>query len=300
MLPGTIDQFRDYLEGEGRATHTIRGYTQDLAIFARWFEEANGEELAGDNLTPTDIRLYRQFLQGPAKAKPATINRRLAALRMYGESMRTAGVIGDNPAHGVRGVKEQTMAPKWLDKKQQAAITRALEKDLLTAVSDFGRRQATRDRAAVLLMLNAGLRVSEVCALDLADFELSERKGTVHVRTGKGDKARAVPLNRTVREALQAWLELRGADPGQVFTGKRGNALTPSGLQRRLEELGRLARVEVTPHSLRHSFAKNLVDADVSLDKVAMLLGHSNLNTTRIYTIPSSQDLTRAVELLDL
>jgi integrase/recombinase XerC len=76
--------------------------------------------------------------------------------------------------------------------------------------------------------------------------------------------------------------------------------LTSSGLQRRLAEIGRLAGLEVTPHTLRHTFAKNLVDAGVSLEKVAALLGHSSLNTTRIYTVPGHNDLEKAVEVLDL
>lgn len=298
MLPSTIDRFKGYLEERGRAEHTVNGYAQDLAIFARWFEETNGEPLGTENLTPTDVRQYRQSMEA-AKARPATINRRLSALRMYSEALQALGLSPNNPAEGVRGVKEQVTAPKWLDKKEQAAITRVLERGLNTAISDFGRRQAKRDRAAVLLMLNCGLRVSEVCALDMADVELTERKGMIHVRGGKGDKARSIPINRTAREGLRAWLEARGDDPGRVFTGKRGHELTPSGLQRRIEELGRLAKLEVTPHSLRHSFAKNLVDAGVSLEKVAMLLGHSNLNTTRIYIIPSQRDLETAVGLLD-
>jgi len=110
---------------------------------------------------------------------------------------------------------------------------------------------------------------------------------------GKGNKTRRVPLNGEARKALKTWLEESRDEQGSVF------ALTPSGAYRRLVELGRRAGVEVHPHTLRHTLAKNLVDAGVGLHEVAALLGHSSLNTTRVYVTPGERDLERAVRVLE-
>lgn len=288
----------DYLVDRERSRYTIAGYLTDLRLFSRWFEQNNGEGLAVDNLTKIDCRLYKQYLQ-EQKASPATINRRLACLRTLGTALKASGHVNVNPVGPLRGVAQQKTAPKWLDRRQQAALIREVELFVVVARTEAARRQAIRDRAAVLLMLNTGLRVSEICALELGDLDLGERKGALVVRSGKGCKSRTVPINKTARSALKAWLELREGSGQKVFTGKRGDELTENGLQRRLSEIVRRANIEATCHSLRHTFAKNLIDAKISIEKVAALLGHSDLNTTRIYTIPSQNDLMQAVGALD-
>ncbi len=141
--------------------------------------------------------------------------------------------------------------------------------------------------------------MSELCKLEMNDVSLSERKGAARVRSGKRRKERKVPINATALLALKAWLAVRpAADHRFVFTGKGGLPLKASGVQDMLGELGRVAGVKVTPHTLRHTFAKNLIDRGVPLDQMATLLGHSSLNTTRICTTPSEADLERAVGLV--
>lgn len=292
------DRFADYLEKQDRSRMTIRGYLGDLSCFARWFEQANGEELRADNITPTDVRLYREHLLSE-KARPSTINRRLAVLRAFGRFLQDEGLVNYNIVGFVRGLKEQKAAPKWLDRREQAALTRELERTLAGAKTEPARRLAIRDRAAVVLMLNTGLRASEICDLDLQDVEISERKGQIRVRSGKGDKERLIPLNRTARAALKDWLEIRPEGPGGVWIGKRGEELAVNGLQVRLIKLARRTGIEATCHRLRHSFAKNLIDSGISLEKVSALLGHERITTTLIYVVPSQQDLEAAVGALD-
>ncbi len=300
MTGDHLQDFEDHLRQAGRADRTVRGYLRDLRLFARWIEQTTGEPLSPARLTPTDVRLYRQHLLAVEKAAPATVNRRLAAIRAYARWARETGRTEINAANGVRGVAEQQTAPRWLSRTEQAALLREAERDLAAARTEAARRQALRDRAILVLLLHTGLRVGELCALELSDLEISERKGSLRVRAGKGEKARTVPLNRTARAALREWLEVRPeAETPLLFVGKRGDGLTPSAVQRRLAALGRRAGVEATPHTLRHTFAKNLVDAGVTLEKVAALLGHASLNTTRIYTTPSQADLDRAVRALE-
>ena len=201
-------------------------------------------------------------------------------------------MIVANPAQGIAPVEEVRPAPKWLDKNQQYA--------LLRAVQEKGK---VRDVAIITLMLHTGLRVSEVAALKVGDVELSVRKGSLNVRGGKGGKYRTVPLNADARKALQAYMEQRpGLKVGDyLFIGQRGDRLEAPGIYYLVQSYAYDAHLEeVTPHTLRHTFGKNLVDAGVSIDRVAQLLGHESVDTTRIYTTPSAQDLQNEVEKVAL
>ncbi|WP_322508211.1 tyrosine-type recombinase/integrase, partial [Anaerolinea sp.] len=175
---------------------------------------------------------------------------------------------------------------------EQYRLLREAERAVGAADTPTRRRLAVRDWALVVFLLNTGLRIAEVCALMLEDVQMGERSGWVSVRGGKGGKSRKVPLNAEARKALRMWLDERG-ETGGLFD------LTPSGAYRRLAELGRRAGVEVHPHTLRHTLAKNLVDAGVGLHEVAALLGHSSLNTTRVYVTPGERDLERAMRMLE-
>jgi integrase/recombinase XerC len=285
MFP--FDKFSSHLQQQDRSETTIRGYLNDLQAFSRWFEQTNGEAFSPSSLTPTDVREYRQWLIS-RQAAPATINRKLAALRAFAQ---WANIPLD-----VRGVEKQSLAPRWLDRREQAALLREAERAVNSAVTAPARLQAVRDYSIVLLLLNTGLRISELCALTLSDLELSDRKGKVIVRQGKGSKRREIPLNQTARQAIRDWLDVRPPTAEALFVGRRGEALTPSGVHRRLANLARRAGIEhLSPHTLRHTFAKNLVDSGVGLERVAALLGHTSLNTTRVYVTPGERDLERAV-----
>ena len=109
----------------------------------------------------------------------------------------------------------------------------------------------------------------------------------------------ATVYHAEARKAIGAWRQQRPNAGGQfVFVGQRGDALQPRAVQRMLADYGRRASAEVTPHLLRHSFAKNLLNAGATIEKVAALMGHANLNTTRVYTTPSVSDLERAVDAI--
>jgi integrase/recombinase XerC len=303
----TLENFAEHLTDAGRAEHTVAGYVQDLRVFARWFEQTTGQELAPDKLTSHDARAYHARLL-KQKAAAATINRQLAALRAYVAWAVENKWIEANPLSGIKQIEQQKLAPKWLEKKEQSALLREAERDVLAAKTRPAKRLAIRNQAIVTVLLHTSLRVSELCALEMSDVKTSERKGTLRVRQGKGNKQRDIPLNAVARAAFQDWFAVRTSFPPRtggrktvpnVFTGRDGKPLTSSGVERMLSHLARRADVEVTPHTLRHTFAKNLVNSGVSLEKVAALMGHSNLNTTSIYTIPSALDLERAVAQID-
>jgi len=117
------------------------------------------------------------------------------------------------------------------------------------------------------------------------------------VRFGKGGKRRIVPLNADVRRAMNDWLEVRQGNSELLFSGRGGEPLSERGVQHLVRRYARAAKLDgCSPHTLRHTFGKALVDAGVGLEKVATLLGHESLDTTRIYTTPSADDLANAVE----
>ena len=150
-----------------------------------------------------------------------------------------------------------------------------------------------------LLLLNTGLRVGELLALQLEDLTLSERKGSLYVREGKGGKSRSVPLNTVARKALRDYLATRPeGQGGAIFLGRQG-PIGERTVQRLLKKYIRQAGLnaaQVNAHTLRHTFCKNLVDAGVPLERVAMLLGYANLNPLRVYTTPDESDLPQDVE----
>ncbi len=285
--------FAEHLQAQGRSALTILGYGSDLGHFLIWYQQTNGRLLEG-TFTPTDVREYKAWLQTNQRAAPATINRRLNALRAYGAWLVDSGLAEFNPAGAAREVRQQRLAPRWLDKAAQSRLVRELERGRLAARTDTARREASRSSAIGILLINTGLRVAELCALQVGDLTISERgDGRLVVRSGKGDKNRELPLNLNARKALIDWLAWRPVGTDIVFD------LSPRSIQRLLESIGRRAGVEVTPHTLRHTFAHNLVSAGVSLVVVAALMGHSNLETTRRYTIPGAADLAAAVSVLD-
>jgi len=295
-----LDEFQAYLLTEDRSPVTIAGYLGDVRLFAQWYEGHYREALIPASLTNEAVRNYKQHLLDQA-AKPKTINRRLAALAAYAHWLEQAGYVRNvrNPVQGVKAVKEAVLAPKWLDKKQRAALLRAVDKEVEDAMRRYPRLRLMylRDAAIVKLILFAGLRVGEIIQLRMSDLVLDERKGSVIVREGKGAKRREVPLNAKARKALLDYLRIRpDVERDDLFLGQRNEGVQSKTIQRAVLRFAKEAGLKnVTPHTLRHSFAKALIDAGVSLEKVATLLGHSNLNTTRIYTTPGEEDLEDAV-----
>lgn len=283
-----IGRFCRFLERAERSPQTVRNYRSDLESLANWFESQNAERFSAGKLTTTDLREYKRWLIG-RDLKPSTINRHLATLKSFlnwAVDIRLLRV-----GHGPRVpriVREERHGPRWLDRREQHRLLRAVE-----------RGTKPRDITSVKLMLNTGVRVSEICALLWKDVRLGERQGLLTVRKGKGGKRRQIPLNKDDREALLllGYREHTGKEL-PIFLGQRG-PLTPRGFQGPLTRYSQAAHLRnVSPHSLRHSFCKNLVDAGVGLEKVAMLAGHDSLETTRRYCEPSLKDLEQVVELV--
>ena len=281
-LKSLLNNFEQHLKETERG-NSVRSYLGDVHRFTDWAIEKYSN-FNPQAVSPLDLIQYRQRLQGEGKA-PATINRALISLKVFLSWLVKQGVIKDSPVEDIKLVAVAAKpVPKWIDRNQQAALMRA--------VREGGR---ARDEAMIGIMLHAGLRVSEICALERVDIYISDRAGKVAVRKGKGNKYREVPLNKTIRKIISRWLEENPEGP--LFPNRRKGLLTVRGVFGLVSKYAYAAKLpEVTPHTLRHTFCKNAIDLGVPIDQVATMAGHSSLETTRWYTVPSLSDLQAAVE----
>lgn len=282
-LDELLRQYETHLKETDRGG-SIRSYLGDVRRFAGWMNGQYGV-FNPAAISSLDLVQYRQDLQNDRKA-PATINRALTSLKLFFNWLVKNGAIKVNPAEDVKSVAEGSrLAPKWLDRNQQAALIRTIRES-----------GSTRDEAIIGIMLHVGLRVSEVCALRREDLQIGERVGKVIIRQGKGNKYRETPLNKTIRKVLARWLKENPEGP--LFPSQRkGNPITSNGIYKLLTEYAcRVKLREVTPHTLRHTFCKNAIDRGIPIDQVAVMAGHSSLDVTKRYTAPSMADLQGAVE----
>jgi integrase/recombinase XerC len=291
MTSSVFQAFTQSLEREGRRPLTVTSYLSDLEGFANWFVQTNGEAFTPQGITALDVRSFKGYLLTVAGFKPATVNRRLASLSKYCAWARAQGLLQGKPTEEVKGVRQVKPAPKALGAVELRRFLREVHK-----------RGLPRDIALIELLANTGLRAGEVTQLMIADIELSPRKGRVTVRSGKGAKYRQVPLNADARRALDAYLAVRPQTGTQAFfVGQRGNGLGPSAIWRVVKQYGQRAGLEISPHTLRHTFGTRLVRGKtVDLVTVAAMMGHDSLDTTAIYTRPSEEDMAAAVETLGI
>lgn len=298
---GFVTGFLAYLVETDCVKGTVANYRANLTGFFGWLA---GQDVGGvgepAHVTPLDVREYRQWLQEQGYM-PGTINKKLFALRKFFDWCIAEGRIASNPLEHIKGVEEAKRAPRWLERRQVYRLLRAAVAAVQLAEArnrDFSLWTAVRTWATIVVMLNTGLRVSELCNLDVGDVQLEDRAGWVVVRRGKGNKYREVPLNVDTRQALKRWLKIRSANRTYLFVTNNRQRMTRQVVHWHINKIGAAAGVQLSPHTLRHTFGKNLVNAGVPLDQIAVLMGHSNVNTTAIYTCPGQADLQQAVDLI--
>ena len=275
-----VDAYLSTLNSE----RTRRNYARALGAFRRWYVGTYSEEPDAALLTDEEAREWRHFLVNVRRLAASTVNMHLAALkglaRHHGRELR------------VKGMKRVAPPVEPLNGRELGR---------LLAAADGETWQAKRDVAVLNLLVRAGLRVGEVVALRVDDVELSQRKGHVVVKSGKGLKERTVPLPREARAALRAYLAVRPAWAGEwLFVSRTGKALTPRDVQRLVGKAARAAGLakRVTPHTLRHTYATRALRRGVDLATVAHLLGHENLSTTARYLHPDEARVAEMVEEL--
>jgi integrase/recombinase XerC len=274
---------------------TCRAYASRVRGFLAWLATAglDGQDPLGDpHGRDFAARDYRTHLKTVLKRTPATVNAHLTALDHFYEHAGLGAVR-------VRRDQLPRRAPRSLGAREQKRYLRAAE-----------RRPAARDRAIARLLYYSGLRISELAALDLDDVPLSARKGRVMVRAGKGGDSREVPLlDPSARAAVTEWKTDRASWPGAggpaLFLNRRGGRLSTRTVSQLLADLSADAdlvddagKPAASAHDIRHTFATNLLRSGTDVVVVAEILGHRQLDTTRLYTLPSRADIEAAVSRL--
>jgi integrase/recombinase XerC len=276
----------------GRSAATRRAYVSDVSGFAEWAARSG---LAGpDEVDRVLLRRYLAFLSTMRYAR-ASVARKAAALRCYFGWMARSGAIPSDPAHLLGAPAGRSRLPRVLDRSEVAALLDEPEKNAsakLPGDPELVLAVAHRDLAVIELLYGCGLRVAELCGLDIGDLDLEARTVTV---LGKGDRQRMVPMHNSCANVLAGWLAgprrlLAGPDtpPEAVFVNRRGRRLGTRDVRRILD---RLSAAPLHPHALRHTFATHLLDGGADLRIVQELLGHASLQTTQVYTHVSKERL---------
>ncbi len=277
-----IDAYLTHLKverGLGRAT--VEAYATDLTGLARYLEHEALDlgEVDGSSISGFLLELSRGGLSARSQA------RHLSAVRGLFGWLLSEREIKNDPTELVDSPKLLAKLPSVLTREEVAR---------LLAIPDREQRRGRRDAAMLHTMYAAGLRVTELCTLQLGDLNLES--GFVQV-LGKGEKRRLVPLGMPARKRMEAWLLERGAwareGEASVFVTPRGTRMTRQGFWKLIKRYAAAAGIvkTISPHKLRHSFATHLLLGGADLRAVQTMLGHADIGTTQIYTHVTAEHL---------
>lgn len=275
-----LNRYLVYLQAQRDASpYTVRNYGQEIAQFMDYLRDQEGVTDWG----AVDRHMVRRYLAhlGEAGYARASIARKITEVRSFYKWLQREGLVLENPLQGVSTPKVEKRLPVFLSLDEVQA---------LLAAPDLSTPQGQRDKAILELLYAAGLRVSELAALNLGDVDRTQREVRV---LGKGRKERIVVLGEPAVRALTTYLNdgrlklLKGDRAvSALFLNRAGGRLSARSVQKILDKYSKMAGLdkEVTPHVLRHTFATHLLDGGADLRTVQELLGHEHLSTTQIYT----------------
>ena len=290
-----LSSYVRHLRGQrSLAEHTVRAYRADLVNLFTHLSRLGIDSLDGVDLRALRSWLAKQHTLGHARA---TLQRRAAAARMFFAWAHETGQVATDPAASLRSPKITRTLPPTLE----AGTAAQMLNDAVAAVAEAGGPIAARDAAVLEVLYATGVRVSELCGLDLADLDRARQVIRVF---GKGSKERTVPLGRPALRAVEAWLGkarvlLVTGESGQaMFLGERGKRIDPRVVRRVVHRSLQMTQgaPDLGPHGLRHAMATHLLEGGADLRSVQEMLGHASLATTQIYTHVTNERLRSAFE----
>lgn len=338
-FPASVQEFFLEMIAAERSERTIANYAYDFDLFFTYLRQRG---VSIENVTPTHIRNFFQFIangyERKVEVKVTALNhktgkkekrwvtrthfrensrsgraRKLASLRMLYRFLYKNGYIARDPVQAYEDISlptsSQSRAPVFLSVEEARRLIHAVTNYYSGQQTDgrFKPQLASRDRAIVLLLLNTGMRVSELVQLDHFSVQMSE--GATHVTViGKGNKERVLKLNRTAEQALTAYLTDRKAlaKSGQdaLFVNRFGTRISRKAVYDIVKKYVRIAKLppkaaSISPHKLRHTLATMLLKNGENLRVVQEILGHSSIKTTEIYTHVINTERDEALDQLD-
>lgn len=299
-LRSAVTAFLDSLRFEVRASpNTIAAYGRDLGQLVAFMEESEW----GDRIESVSKASLRAFLGQRARGRStATIARAVSAIRALFAFLVRRGVLSHDPTDRIRGPKIRRKLPAFLSAESAGEVVVAPRAAARPAAGPGPL--AVRDTALLELLYGSGLRVGELCGLDLADVSLTE--STLRV-LGKGRKERVVPIGGPASRALEEYLGVRAAlrssrssaaHPEALFLNRWGRRLTTRWVQQLVRRYGALGagRADLHPHALRHSCATHMLEGGADLRVIQEMLGHASLSTTQKYTHLSVDQLFKVYD----
>lgn len=293
----SIEGFLNYLVADkGYSANTLAAYRNDLTQFGAYVQDHTPAQ-TWSQVGQGALIEYILHLRGDREYTSATIARKVAAIKSFFHYLKATGQISEDPT-------TELDSPK-VNKRLPRTLSHAEVELLLAAPGESDSHKALRDRALLELLYASGMRVSEVVALQQEDVDLAAR--TVRVTSSDHKKERLIPIHLRAAEAMAQYQErgrpyfAKGAAATAFFLNPRGTQLTRQGLWLIIKKYVETAGIEaeVTPHTLRHSFATHLLDKGADLRNVQELLGHSNISTTQIYTQISGDKMRHTVTITE-
>ena len=276
-LPAPVAGFLDYVRVEkGLAPNTVISYRRDLQGFVEYLNQI-GKDVA--ITSREDVRDFLASLYARGLAA-RSVARHLVSVRSLFQFLIESGNLGADPTAEVESPQLGYSLPKYLTAEEVEALLRQ---------PDPAKPEGLRDKAMLEVLYATGLRVSELVNLEGQDFDVN--LGIVRCR-GKGNKERLVPVGKSALRALALYVEqgrssfAKGRDLSFLFLNRRGKPLTRVGFWKILSRYGRAAGIKtpITPHLVRHSFATHLLERGADLRSIQLMLGHSDISTTQVYT----------------
>lgn len=279
-------QFADYLKQCGKSLNTIRGYLLDLNQYLKWFEDSFDQEC--NALYRQNVLDYISYLKNIKMNNAKTINHKISSLRSYNEFLIHANVQDEMVIYKSDMLKVQT---------EYASPTKVTELEVKQFLQRVLESKNKRNYAIVSLLAYTGMRISEALSIRLNDFNL--QTGECIIKNGKGEKQRTVLLNTKIINAMREYIKerarySRAVESTYLFVSKKNGSLDRTVVNRIFKKISQM----ITPHQLRHFFCTNAIEKGLSIHEVANQAGHSNINTTLLYTNPDKAKLKRKMELL--
>ncbi len=281
-----IERFLDYLIVEkGLSKNTLEAYKRDIGKFTKFITEDSKDIL---NLKRSDIVGFIGFLRESNYSSPS-IARCLASIRGLFRFLQIEKAIDEDPTEDLQTLQRWQRLPKAISKTEVEGI-----------LSAPGEKPVEIRNAAMLeLLYSSGLRVSELVSLNTGDINFEAGFLTV---TGKGSKQRVVPVNDIAIKKINRYLSdarpkiIKGRFSPYLFLAQGGRPMTRQRFWQAMKGYGRKIGIEVSPHTLRHSFATHLLEGGADLRSVQKMLGHADISTTQIYTKVSSETLKKVIK----
>jgi site-specific recombinase XerD len=303
-------------QANDQANNTLRLYKTAVLAFLDWYQGEEQRSIGLADLTPIALIGYRNEIQHNQNKAVSTVNAHVAALRSWCAWLYKKGHLASNPGNRLKFIGNQAInSARGLKDKESNALLREAQRT----------RYPERAYAILQMLLQTGIRVGECAALNYQDIHLSERSGSLSIRSGKGNKARLVPLNGSARKALieyvglmlntaatleavlSAWPSRQLAQPTPLWISQKAGRLSTSAIQRVIDNLVQvcsghgLIPSDTSAHTLRHTFARAYLQENPGdVLGLATLLGHQSLDTTRLYSQPTVDQLAERIEHLRL